>query len=542
MIAVARPLALFCVALSLCISGSAEGAELFGYTPRDVSANQTEQGLRIASKGRGNEFSLMLEGRDFKPLSSERLQVASDGRDVEIVFIPVASDLAEKPDVETLEAYKRWAVSKGGGDGWHLVENSEEAFAFSNGKKCLLWEMESPGKGSPQAQYRIIAATTNYRNVVALIGSGADADALASMKAYLRVTLLTLRSEKPEQTPAPTAEELLDAGAPLAQSLELWRLLTGIESRALLNNRLMTEQDNSLPAAIPVEPDTLMRATRHVLRNAHEKEPMLPAFVFDGKSLHAINLTGYDDQTDRYAYWDPWGKGSFLAAGSNVARVAATPDAKKPRIWNVRSEELRRVIYALELEFGAMSKLAGEIPLGAFAALGDRIDDAKKTDLFTWFHLKQTATGKNAAGHRVATFRSTSGQFGPLAALDVTTDEGGRLLDLDLRLHRSFIDDPATTAFARDFAKSFLRSATAERDEPWIGPLLKQIEFDIKGLVLFGKSPPDASLPSQPTEDYLTFLGQKERMTRALSLTNFSMTNLAAKKDSELVISLETMR
>ena len=524
---------------ALCTFAPLVSGQEVGEVPQEVAASRTDSGILVTSKARGNEFSLMLQGRDIRPLSSERLKLSVDGREVEIVTIPLAPDLMNKPGTETLAIYQHWVLSRLEQQGWQLAPSGDESFAFPNGKACFLWQMQRvPNAGQPEN--RIVVATTNQSNVIALVGSIDDANGLAPLKTFLRTVLLTLRPEKPAETHQPTGYEVLNLGTDLRQGYDVWFALTGHETRFLLNKHLMTEADGSFQAAVPVDQEILMQGLRQAVQNAGGKAFVVTE-VFDGKFAHVVDIQSYDPQANAFTYFDPWGTGSFLAAGSNAAGVTATPDLSQKRFWIIKSKQLESVIYAIELEFEDMLKLAASMPLGAFDALGDRINDATQTDLFTWFHLEQAGLSKNATGHDVLTFRSSGAQFRPLASVDLTTDERGRLLAADLRLLRSFINDQTTTVFARDLANSFIRSATSVRDKAWLDPLMNQIEFDLPGYKILAQ-PPDMALPKHPTDDYLAFLGQKQDVTYQLSLTKLGMTNIGTNNDSALLISLETVR
>ncbi|HEY2618743.1 MAG TPA: hypothetical protein VGI78_15485 [Acetobacteraceae bacterium] len=423
-------------------------------------------------------------------------------------------------------------------DGWQLVPASDATMALPDGKSALLWRMQKQPPDPAQPGGLTLAAALNRGNVVALVGSTADAADQPALDAYLRAALLTLRPEQP--VPPPAQGDVLNAGANLRQGLELLRLMFGEEARALVNRQLMTEADNDLPLATPVKPDVLMLGLRRALEDAGDKA-MVTTVVFDGRSAHVLNVRAYDAKADAFTYWDPWGKGSFLGAGSNAAGVAATPHPTERRLWIVKADQLKRVVYAVELEGTAIEHVAAEIPLGAFGALGDTIQDAQQTDLFTWFHLQQIAVSKNAAGHPVVTFRPTAPQFRLLASLDVTTDATGRILAADLRLLRNFIDDKANTVFARDLANSFLRSATPARDMAWLEPLANQLRYAVQGRVFIGNSQAKA-LPEHPTDDYLTFLGKQPETKTQLSLTMLTLTNTTIDEKPGLVISLGTVR
>ena len=181
--------------------------------------------------------------------------------------------------------------------------------------------------------------------------------------------------------------------------------------------------------------------------------------------------------------------------------------------------------------------------LEAFGAFGNRLDDAKKTHLFAWFHLEQTEEARNSAGHHVLTFRPESPQFGPLVSLDITVDDADHMLAMDLRLLRRFLDDQKNGAFARDIAKSFLQSATPAPDMALIGGLVSRIESDMIGMTIHHRSvQPSEVFPERFDEMYLTFLGQKPVATQPLSLTKFRLTNIGMGGNAVLDISFEITR
>jgi hypothetical protein len=110
--------------------------------------------------------------------------------------------------------------------------------------------LQPPDTEQPQA--RIMAATTSHDNVVALLGSSDNSAGLAPLQTFLRATLLTLKAEKPAETHA-TAEEFLNAGGNVALQLEAIEALVGHPARALINKRVMTEEDSRVAGATPCE-------------------------------------------------------------------------------------------------------------------------------------------------------------------------------------------------------------------------------------------------------------------------------------------------
>jgi hypothetical protein len=522
----------------LTVASAVAAAQEAGGVPTDVSATRTKDGVLLISKARGNEFSLLMKGSEIVPISSDRLKLRIDGREVEIVTASPPPGLWSMPASAILVFYHMWARSRFEKEGWHSVES--ESSPLADGKRSFSWRMQRQISGQASTDRRIVLATINQHNIVALVGSVKGPDTEGATNDFLRAVLSSLRAEKPTQSSPDAAARRLDEGADLQQGLEEYRALTGRELRALLNEQLMTEADNSLAEAVPVKPAVLLQGLRQI---CWLRLGIPDAIVFDGRSAHAIVVISCDPETDTFTYWDPWGVGSFLAAASNLAGVTAVPDPTGKPLWIVKGEQLERVIYSVELEFDDALKLAATMPLDAFGALGERPEDAKRTDLFRRFHLERMAPWKDAAGHQVLTFRPASPRFRPLASLDLTIDPAGRLLEADLRLRRTFIADRTHTVFARQLAKTFLITATSKRDVAWLGPLVNQIEFAVPGYrTVFLAKAPEANLPKQPTDEYHVFLGDKPSAVRPLSLTRLRLTNIGTDETAALVISLETIR
>jgi hypothetical protein len=506
--------------------------------PRQVSAKRTGDGITIVSADPRNPFSIALAGKEIKPVSKDRLVLRIDGKEVEVFAMPMAPEVSKESSEKQLADFRSWLLARWEPDQWRAMAANGEQITSPTGEKGVLFAAEREALGANR-RYRLVAATPNASNIVALIGSSDDSAGLASLKSYLRNALLSLKPGKATSAPAPQEPAETGPEVTLAEGLRIWQLFGG-ESRALVNEKLMTKRDSQLADAVPVSPATLLQCLRFAVR---ADVLLMNCIVFDGRSAHVINVQSYDAASNSFSYWDPWGKGSFLAVESNVAGVRATPDPKEERMWIIKADQLEKVFYALTIPFDIAIELSSEVALGSFGSLGDNLIHAEKTDLFTFFHLEHTAKAKNDKGHEVITFKPTGPKFRPLVSLDITTDGKGRLRALDLTLQRSFIEDPEIGVFARDIAKSLIRQATMPRDRGRIDDLANQIELDVRGqttLVLRG--PTSVRLPDQPTKDYLAFLGKEEAFTRALALSRLTLTNRKNGDEPALVISLETTR
>lgn len=111
-----------------------------------------------------------------------------------------------------------------------------------------------------------------------------------------------------------------------------------------------------------------------------------------------------------------------------------------------------------------------------FGGFGDSLDQAKKTDFFTWFHLTQVAQ-EEVAGAKVTSFKPSGEKFRELVTFKVTTAQNGSITVMEVILARAFVDSPQDGIFARDIAKSLLRTAFADGSDQEIKALTDQIEY-----------------------------------------------------------------
>jgi hypothetical protein len=312
----------------------------------------------------------------------------------------------------------------------------------------------------------------------------------------------------------------------------------------LLNVDHAREQDLRETGSVHLSGKEMIAAAVSLLQRQREHARQIGATLFDGKTSHTVNLRGYIAKDDVVKYWDPLGKGSFLAAGSNAAGIEAIPSPTETRIWHVRRDQLEHVLYALTLEFNDLLALTAEMPLHTFRGLGDRLDEATKRDLFTFFHLEQATTVDTSAGGKAVTFRPTAPKFHDALAVTATVDQTGRLLDAQLKLDRDMIEskDLTSRASAADIAKSFLAAATADDDAAYVTFLVNEISNVMMKDALVAGSARSLPLPPQPTSGFLTFLGQQKQLDQRLTRSLLRMQNVDDNGKPVLVVSVETSR
>jgi hypothetical protein len=154
---------------------------------------------------------------------------------------------------------------------------------------------------------------------------------------------------------------------------------------------------------------------------------------------------------------------------------------------------------------------------GAFGELGDDVDDLVASSFVAWFNLERVGQERRA-GTDVLSFRPEGPAFHDLAELRVSATGDGRIESLELRLAREFVDDRRNGMFARDLAKSLLRTVLDDGDLRSIGGLADEIEwggtFDVP-ILMRGPGPPKPPEGS-PSPAYRVFLGLDDRCEQAL--------------------------
>lgn len=142
----------------------------------------------------------------------------------------------------------------------------------------------------------------------------------------------------------------------------------------------------------------------------------------------------------------------------------------------------------------------------------------KESDFFSWFHLEEDGAPREEANRKVTVFKPSGEAFRDLVSLTVAVDGEGRIREMELSLSRSFIDDASNGIFARDIAKSLLRSAVPRENQTEVADLANEIEFQYSSnrpVLTAQQNLPQ--LPESPTLGYQVFLGKEKRYEQLLS-------------------------
>lgn len=207
-------------------------------------------------------------------------------------------------------------------------------------------------------------------------------------------------------------------------------------------------------------------------------------------------------------------------------------------MWQQLHRTLTRVFFSLF----SLSLNAVFIP-SAFGHLGTRLDDLKKTDLFTWFHLEQTDIARDMQGQMVVTFKPEGEKFRLLTTVKVTLASDSQVLVVELLLSRSFVDHDRDGVFARDIAKTFLHTLVPQDDRGATTDLANELEYHYPENIqvpLITRRRPEVSLPTVPTLGYQVFLGKQQLYEQVLSRCTLKLENLQAESGTSLRIAIQT--
>ena len=166
--------------------------------------------------------------------------------------------------------------------------------------------------------------------------------------------------------------------------------------------------------------------------------------------------------------------------------------------------------------------------------IGQTLDDFRASDFYRFFALVQTGEESVSppAPYTKATHFGTTGRFKDVMSIVVGTDAAGTIRFAGLTLRRDFVDDPKTSRFARDLAKSFLviSPAFASKEvgglaaEIWHGcnPGAQDYAVDATGKL----APKACAADTAPSKAYEVYLGQRDALGIAYQGSLVKLSNL----------------
>ncbi len=172
--------------------------------------------------------------------------------------------------------------------------------------------------------------------------------------------------------------------------------------------------------------------------------------------------------------------------------------------------------------------------------IGMKLADAKKKDIFNFFHFKEMGRDKNSAGTLVE-YGTKCMRHAAVMVVEVSgSDE--TIEAANLTLPRSFVDGDTVCVFARDIAKSFLSQAIPQSDFESYKTLIAEIEFgqnrpnkkgDTTKVLQFAGNPVP-KLPDTPTPGYNAYLGNQKSFEGIFAHSKLNVVN-AESKDGVLL-------
>lgn len=178
-----------------------------------------------------------------------------------------------------------------------------------------------------------------------------------------------------------------------------------------------------------------------------------------------------------------------------------------------------------------------------------KLADAKKKDIFNFFHFRELGRDKNSAGTLVEFGTQCMGNS---AVMVIQVSGSDETIDAaNLTLPRKFVEGATVGVFARDIAKSFLAQAIPDADAASYKTLISEIEFggqkphplksgdttisvtqgakteDGKFIELSGNAKP--KLPDTPTPGYNTYLGNQKTFEGVFAHSRLNIINNETK-------------
>jgi Ca2+-binding EF-hand superfamily protein len=220
--------------------------------------------------------------------------------------------------------------------------------------------------------------------------------------------------------------------------------------------------------------------------------------------------------------------------------------------WGRFDQDANNRVYKEEFIRGRSTELGLPAPAGGGGApnqpappqqgdkglWGQKLDAIQQTDLVKFFGLTQTGTEADFRGGKVVKYQPKTGNFRTLVLVKCALDNADRIRGVELSLARSFVEHETNKVFARDIAKSLLRTVLPTDDIHIASDLLNEIEFGNhkNRIVVNPESIPQ--LPAQPTPGYQVYLGTSPAFEQNLAQTRLSLRNATDFGQNTLVITI----
>lgn len=156
--------------------------------------------------------------------------------------------------------------------------------------------------------------------------------------------------------------------------------------------------------------------------------------------------------------------------------------------------------------------------------IGAGLTQAERSDLFTFFRLQEVQRQQDEQRRTVVVFKPSGDSFRRFVTLRATLGANDEtIVQMDLQLARSFIDEAGTRVFANDIAASFLRSAFGRGDLDRIRDLVAEISRRQAPGTTRIELRPAPQAPATESPGYLTYIGKNDRHVQKMATSALTM-------------------
>lgn len=325
-------------------------------------------------------------------------------------------------------------------------------------------------------------------------------------------------------------EEITFGGNEKGLTLEqTWRLNSAIFGKMPVC--LLAAGRPSVPIAaikhvVKMNPKQLTNALMDILTLFNENAPLL---FHDSKIGHCIVLVGYDSDSSKFIYFDPWPNVSLLFKGYNTAGIDAKKESEG---WSITSSELEKVIFASLVYENYWAEYFGEKYYITY-------EEFKQSGFWSFFNITESQSQLLSDGTLLITLKPGGSQSE--IELMVTLNQKKRLINGKLNVKRSWIIGPpyGLNPFGLDFVRSFIVTLTPPPDKERIQNLI-EIFNKIENIDYTKKLLSEGSNDSMIIKPLHTYLGISEYFNTSRQFSKISMKNSVLDEISWLQIEIST--
>jgi hypothetical protein len=253
-------------------------------------------------------------------------------------------------------------------------------------------------------------------------------------------------------------------GATLEQVWRTSGVLTGKTPVCLLSTDRPSVETGEIDRVIKMNSNELVDTL--IEMSGMEEINATTMLYHDGHMGHCIYLRGYDSQSSRFSYHDPWPGDSLLCRDFNAAGIDAQ---KKDKYWTITSAELDKVIVAALVYRPLWSEYTGEKYCMTY-------DELTASDFWGFFHLKEVDR-RTLDDTQNTLVRMKTGGFQSEIDLNVTVNQKDRVIEGVLNLKRNWIVGPphGLNPMAIDILKSFIAALVPPPDKEQASTLVNML-------------------------------------------------------------------